>query len=227
MKIETSRVRAVIFDIDGTLSDSDDLMVERAAEALQFLFFLTQDGRTRLARWLVMAAESPGNLIYAVLDRMDLDAWMIQRMERRLEKQKKTRPPVYRLIPGARELLDTLKPRFKLAVASARGEGTAMGFLTHFKLAAYFDAIITSQTTRYTKPHPAPLLHAADKLGVPAENCLMVGDTSVDMRAAKRAGMQAAAFLTGFGSERELRRTGADMVFNSPEELIEILNPEN
>jgi HAD superfamily hydrolase (TIGR01549 family) len=227
MKIETSRVKAVIFDIDGTLSDSDNLMVERATESLKFLFFLSEDGRARLARWLVMAAESPGNFIYNLLDRLDLDAWMMRRVEQRQNKQIMTHAPDHQMIPGAHELLDALRPHFKLAVATARDEHTAMVFITHFKLAVYFDAIVTSQTTRYTKPRPDPLLHAAAEMGVPPENCLMVGDTTVDMRAAKRAGMQAAALLTGFGTESELRRAGADMIFNSPADLIDILAPDS
>ena len=170
MEIEASRVRAVIFDIDGTISDSDDLMVEKTAEALKFLFLLNADRRARLARWLVMAAESPGNFIYDLLDRMDLDAWMLRCMQRRRERLKETHEPAYRLIPGAQELLDSLRGRFKLAVASARDEETAMGFLSHFQLTPFFDVIVTSQTTRFTKLRPDPLLHAAKEIGVLPEH---------------------------------------------------------
>ena len=226
MGLDAGRIQAVIFDIDGTISDSDDLMVERAAASLKFLFFLNPDRRMRLARWIVTSGETPGNFLYNLADRLELDAWVLRRVERRRQKWQGSPPPEYRLIPGARELLNALRPLYKLAVASARDERTAMAFIDHFELRDYFEVIVTSQTTRHTKPRSDPLLHAAAEMGVAPDNCLMVGDTTVDMRAAKRAGMQAIAFLAGFGTERELRREGADLILNTPAELIDILAPE-
>jgi phosphoglycolate phosphatase-like HAD superfamily hydrolase len=86
-----------------------------------------------------------------------------------------------------------------------------------------FRVVVTSQTTRRTKPFPDPLLYAAEKLGLPPANCLMVGDTTVDMRAAKQAGMQAAGVLCGFGREKELRHAGADEIFPLTTDISRIL----
>jgi phosphoglycolate phosphatase-like HAD superfamily hydrolase len=108
-------------------------------------------------------------------------------------------------------------------VASARNEKSSMAFIHQFNLAPFFRVVVTSQTTRRTKPFPDPLLYAAEKLGLPPANCLMVGDTTVDMRAAKQAGMQAAGVLCGFGRENELRRAGADEIFSLTTDISRIL----
>ena len=70
--------------------------------------------------------------------------------------------------------------------------------------------VATSQSVRHTKPFPDPMLYAAEKLAIAPENCLMVGDTPVDIRAARLAGMQSVGVLCGFGREKGLRQAGAD-----------------
>jgi phosphoglycolate phosphatase len=59
-------------------------------------------------------------------------------------------------------------------------------------------------------------------MGVAPESCLMIGDTTVDMRAGKSAGAQTVGVLCGFGEENELRRAGADAIFKSTADLKEL-----
>jgi HAD superfamily hydrolase (TIGR01549 family) len=155
-------------------------------------------------------------------DRFDLDGFIVRLMDKsggkRLKKQRE-----YRIIPGVPEMLSTLALKYPLAVASARNEKSSMAFIRQFNLAPLFRVVVTSQTTRRTKPFPDPLLYAAEKLGLPPANCLMVGDTTVDMRAAKQAGMQAAGVLCGFGREKELRHAGADEIFPLTTDISRIL----
>ena len=73
------------------------------------------------------------------------------------------------------------------------------------------------------EPAPDPLLHAARELGFEPETCVMVGDTTVDMRAARAAGTQAIGVLCGFGEEAELRRSGADFILPSTADLTAVL----
>lgn len=222
MGVNAARVQAVLFDIDGTLSDTDDQMVARLADFLKFLFFLRAQMRLRLARWIVMALESPGNFIYNLADRFELDAWFVRVIDwwgrRRVQRVR-----IYHLIPGARELLEALRPHYRLGIVSARDERSALAFVHQFALSAYFGVIVTSQTTPHTKPFPDPLLHAAHALGVEPGACLMVGDTPVDITAAKRAGMQAVGLLCGYGTQRELLRVGSDLILSSLSELKGIL----
>lgn len=225
MALDVARIKAVIFDIDGTLSDSDDQMASQVEQFVKpFTFFVSGNARMALARWLVMAAESPGNFFYSMADRFDLDSLFIRILDHR-SRNRKHKLRGYRLIPGVSEMLASLSSRYPLAVASARDEQTSMAFINQFKLAALFRVVVTSQSTHHTKPFPDPLIYAAGKMGVPPANCLMVGDTTVDMRAAKLAGMQAAGVLCGFGREKELRRAGADGIFTSTRDIVDILPP--
>ena len=222
MALDISRIRAILFDIDGTLSDSDDHLVARVERLLTCpLFFLSTEHRHAAARWLVMALESPGNFIYSQADRFDLDSLFIQMLNRR-SRSRPDKPREYWIISGAREMLAALAPHFPLGVVSARGERSSLAFLDQFTLRGFFRVVVTSQTCRYTKPFPDPLLYAAERLGVDPRECLMVGDTTVDMRAARLAGMQALGVLCGFGREKELRRAGAHLILPTVTELLSL-----
>jgi len=222
MSLQTERVKAILFDIDGVLSDSDDLMVQKVERLIQPLgFFSTTEKQHSAARWLVMAMESPGNFLYNLADRFDLDSLFVKLIDK-YSKKKKHQIKKYWIIPGVQDLLADFVEKFSMGVVSARDENSAVAFIRQFNLEKYFKVVITSQTCRHTKPFPDPLLFAAEKLGVEPQFCLMVGDTTVDMKAAKLAGMQAVGVLCGFGREKELKRAGADVILPATTDLRQI-----
>jgi beta-phosphoglucomutase-like phosphatase (HAD superfamily) len=102
-----------------------------------------------------------------------------------------------------------------MAVVTSRGDAGAHGFLSLAGLSGYFRTVVTCQTTWRIKPHPEPVRYAAARLGVPVEACLVVGDTPVDIKAARRAGAWACGVLCGFGEREELERAGAHLVLES------------
>lgn len=222
MPLDLTRVKAICFDVDGTLSDTDDEWVARFSDKLTRLSFLfrNHDSR-RFVRRLVMFSESPSNLMYYWLDRLSLDDNVARMYERLILKRgKHTRP--FWLMDHARELLITLSQRYPLSIVSARDETTTLRFVDQFALAPYFKAFATSQTCEHTKPYPHPVLWAAERMQVPATNCLMIGDTTVDILAGKAAGAQTVGVLCGFGEEAELRRAGADLIVKDLKELFEL-----
>ena len=222
MSIQTERVKAILFDIDGTLSDSDDLIVQKVEGLIHpFYFYSTIEKRHSVARWLVMAMESPGNFLYNLADRFDLDSLFVRLIDK-YTKKKKHQIKKYWIIPGVQDLLADFVEKFSMGVVSARDEDSTMAFITQFNLEKHFNVVVTSQTCRHTKPFPDPLLFAAEKLGVEPQFCLMVGDTTVDMKAAKLAGMQAVGVLCGFGREKELKRAGADVILPATTDLRQI-----
>ena len=220
--LDPTHIRALLFDIDGTLSDTDDLYVQRLARWLapgRRLF-----GRSEPLDWarrIVMRLETPANLIYEWLDRLRLDEVFHFFFKRGRRDKKSYRP--FTAIPGINDLLQSLQGRFLLAVVSSRSERSTRAFLRQFDLEKYFQVIVTGQTCRQSKPHPQPLLYAAQLLQVDISTCVMIGDTTVDIRAGKRAGCRTVGVLCGFGEEPELRRAGAHVILSSPIELREIL----
>lgn len=223
MGLDRDRIRAICFDVDGTLADTDRVWQERFVRMLAPLRFLFRNRDTGpFARRVVMGIESPSNLVYHWLDRLDLDddAGRIYMALKRLNKRvKSSLPPVW----GVEEMIRKVALRYPLAIVSARDMETTQRFLSSSGLAQFFPVVASSQTCRYTKPFPDPVIWAAERLGVAPQTCLMVGDTLVDIRAGRAAGAQTAGVLCGFGEERELRRGGADMILNSTAELAEAL----
>ena len=123
------------------------------------------------------------------------------------------------------ELLDLLYARMPLSIVSARDEISTKRFVDSFQLGKYFQKVVTSQTCAHTKPYADPVLWAAEQMKVAPENCVMIGDTTVDILAGKAAGAQTIGVLCGFGTESELRRAGADLIVNTLHEITRYFRP--
>lgn len=224
MPLQIDRIRALCFDIDGTLSDTDDAYVQRVARWLRpGRAFLSGRDEYRLARRIIMAIETPGNLLHGYSDRLDLDGLMAgwsDYMFKRGWQRSNTR---YILMQGVRQLLVDLKPLFPLAIVSSRGERTSRVFLEQHDLSQFFQVIVTGQTVQHNKPFPDPILFAAQKMNVSPQACLMIGDTTVDILAGKAAGAQTVGVLCGFGESAELQNAGANLILNTTAELAQVL----
>ena len=218
MPLDLARIQGLCFDVDGTLSDTDDAYVGRISRALHPLRFLFRSGDpTRFSRWLVMASESPMNSLYYWADRMSLDdnfARLFEWLARRRHPKKH-----FMLMHGADTLLPACAAHYPISVVSARDEGSTRRFLDQFSLSSLFHNVVTSQTCEHTKPFSDPVLHSVKKMGLLPENCVMIGDTTVDILAGKRAGAQTVGLLCGFGTEAELRKAGADVILRDLAEL--------
>jgi phosphoglycolate phosphatase len=75
------------------------------------------------------------------------------------------------------------------------------------------------------KPHPEPLFFAAKAMAVKPQECLMIGDTTIDIRTGVAAGAQTVGVLCGFGTEDELRRAGANLILRTTSDLLAVLEP--
>ncbi len=218
------RVQAVLFDLDGTLADTDDAYVRRLTSILRPVrFFHREINLLALARKLVMAAETPTNALLHLADRLSLDEVLgpflafLHRIRGETSRQDLS------MIPGVRSALEALSTRYPLAVVTARERHTTMTFLDAHNLTPLFHCIATSRTCRQTKPHPAPIHWAAARMGMSPEACVMVGDTTTDIRAGVAAGTQTVGVLCGFGERDELERAGANLILKTTSELNEAL----
>jgi len=222
MPLDIHRIKALCFDVDGTLSDTDDLYARKIKPFLPPALFSDPD---RTARRLVMWVESPGNALLGYADKIGMD----DEMGAVIDWFQRAKPNTQRnflMIPGVDEMLAALKGRYPMAVVSARHEKSTMHFLEQFDLAKYFDVIVTGLSAPHTKPFPDPIFMAAEKMGVKPMECLMVGDTTVDIRAGKSAGAQTVGVLCGFGEEKELKAMGADLILSNTHQVVDVLNGE-
>lgn len=223
----SKRIEAILFDLDGTLIDTDDQAVASLGRYLAPLARLFAFNPDALARRLVMRAETPGNALMTLFDLVGLDDNIFAvgdtlRRWRGLHPRRNLP-----LIAGADSALRALSGRYRLAIVTTRGCRDAEAFLAQHNLGKIFDLSVTRESTRRLKPHPAPILLAAEKLGVPPHRCVMVGDTTPDIRSARAAGAWAVGTLSGFGERDELVQAGAHIVLPSVAYLERILPLDN
>jgi HAD superfamily hydrolase (TIGR01509 family) len=179
---------------------------------------------TPFARQLVMLADTPMNGFVTLIDRLGLDNLLSPVYNSIRQWRGGFHPHSITLMPGALSVLLHLHQQFPLAIVTTRGTQSTKEFLDHCRLVGLVQAVATIRTCRRTKPHPDPVLWAADQLKVIPQNCLMVGDTAVDIRAGVAAGAQTAGVLSGFGSRKELERAGANLILKDISELMDLFH---
>lgn len=224
MPIDLYRIRAICFDVDGTLSDTDNQFVQNLVKILipiRFVFF----GKDlhRIARKLVMFTEGPGNWAYGLADSLGIDSKIAKLGDIFYRAGLGRSPKPFQIVSGVKEMLACLSTHYPLSIISARGHHSTYRFLLQYELLSYFKAVATGQTCRHTKPYPDPLEWAAERMGVSPEACLMVGDTAMDILCGKKASAQTVGVLCGFGQRHELERAGADLILDHTSELRDIL----
>ncbi len=214
-------IKAVLFDLDGTLIDTDDIAVDRLSGKLKPIF---GHRATAIARWLLMQSETPGNYLVTVLDKLGLDVPMMTFTDRLRRRRGVYPAKEFRLVEGVEELIPTLKERYRLGIVTTRSRYHIERFLLKFPtIAGAFEVSCGLQDSKWLKPNPQPIYLAAERLNVPVENCLMVGDTTVDIKAGRRAGAWTVGVLCGFGRRSELERAGAHVIVDSTADLNRIL----
>ena len=120
--LDISRIRAICFDLDGTLVDTDEKYVARAARWLRPIsLILPVSNPEALARRLVMAVETPVNATLGLFDRFHLDEFFGPLLDRLHRSRGLAAVNEIRLIPGALTTLERLGSRFPLGLATSRG----------------------------------------------------------------------------------------------------------
>lgn len=239
--LDLSRIDAVVFDVDGTLADTDDHLVAQIATALDAIPLVGGRRATELARRIVMAAETPTNAAYGLLDRLGIDDDLSAvkgavgnlLAHVRAQRERSEAHPAdaadevpHDLVPGVEEMLRAVADRVPISAFSTGGEARIRAFFEHYDVLDLFVAVAGAQTTPRMKPYPDPLLFCAEAMGVAPDRCLVVGDTTVDMATAAAVGAQAVGVLCGFGTEDELRREGAAEILATTSDLLGLLVPE-
>ena len=208
-----ARVRAVLFDIDGTLLDSND------AHAHAWLDTLRGHGRNvpfDLVRSRIGMGGDKLLLEVAGIEDESVEGSSIT--DRRIAILKAHYLPDIGPFPGARALVDRLRSRGLIcaAVTSAKAADVA-DLLRVATVADLIDPVISSDDAENSKPDPDLVQVALDKLGLAKNECVMVGDTPYDIEAAARAGVASIAFRCGGWSDRDL--SGAIAIYDGPADL--------
>ncbi len=214
-------VGCVLFDLDGTLIDSapdlgaaaDQMRVQRGMSSLPLEAYRPLCGTG--ARGMLEVAFAIGP------DHPDFES-MREEFFANYERCMTQRTHAF---DGVRELIEALLARgLSWGVVTNKSQRFSMPLTSGMPLFASAGAIVSGDTTPYAKPHPAPLLEAARRIGLAPERCVYVGDDERDIIAGHAAGMQTVAATYGYlGTRADVVAWNAHAQINSPLALLQLL----
>ncbi|MBC7416090.1 MAG: phosphoglycolate phosphatase [Herminiimonas sp.] len=215
-------VRAVLIDLDGTMVDSAPDIVEAANR------MLADVGAASMSAAMVVSFIGNGvpTLVRRLLAASPALAGMdgTQAQAQFYRHYHDTNGRFSRLFPGVLDGLAVLKEAgYLLACVTNKPMDYTEALLQSFGLAPLLQAVVAGDTLARMKPDPAPLLHACLLLGVPPQAAVMVGDSQVDVAAARAAGMPAYILRYGYPGPGGLEALGADFLIDSLIELPALL----
>ncbi len=214
-------VCTIIFDIDGTLAETDDYMVASMIQQFRKVVpFFKPRQLVGIVRFLAMVGETVAGLFYWLLDLLSLDHHF-SRISNQLAEEKESYR--YGMVKASPQVIEELSNNYNLAICTAGGALSAALFLRKYNLEKAFQVVVTAETCARTKPSPMPLLYISGILSTPVGNCLMVGDTIFDLISAKRAGIRFIGVRSGFDSPFLLKLFGADLIIDSIANLPALL----
>ena len=206
----------VLFDLDGTLTDSGKGIMHSFEYAIQQMGDTAPD-REKLRRFVGPPLEDSFRITLGYSEE-DTRKVIAHYREYYFNRGGALENEVY---AGIEELLKKLKQSGKkLAVATSKNERGTKLVLEHFGLVEYFDVVAASNDTdRRTKADV--IRYALDQLGVTDKSSvLMVGDRNHDINAANEIGIDSVGVLWGYGDLEELQQAGATYVIDRPEEVL-------
>lgn len=213
-------LRTVLLDLDGTLIDSEELILASYRHTLR----AHRGEAPPDAAWL----ETMGQPLEAQLRDFAADEAEVRAMtETYREHNDRVHDELLRGFPGVREAVEELRDRgLRLGiVTSKRRDKTLRGLEACGYPRDWFASVVTASDLEAHKPDPAPVRMALDEMGEAPGRALFAGDSIHDLRAGRAAGVRTAAALWGPYDRERLAPGEPDLWLEGPEELVEAVGP--
>ncbi|WP_312462025.1 phosphoglycolate phosphatase [Comamonas sp.] len=214
-------IRAILFDLDGTLIDSapdlgaaaDQMRVARGLPSLPMADYRPFAGSGARGMLRVAFGMQPEDAEFSTMREE-----FFQNYERRMTQDTT-------VFDGVSDMLASIVARqLHWGVVTNKSKRFTEPLSRQMALFASAGAVVSGDTTPHAKPHPEPLLEAARRIGVAPQDCVYVGDDERDIIAGKAAGMHTVAAVYGYlGEKQSVAHWEADDVINSPHELLKRL----
>lgn len=214
-------IRAVLFDLDGTLLDTAPDLV-RVLNQVR-----VEQGRDPLPYELARTQVSHGSSGLIRLGFPDRSGEALEALRLRLLDLYAQQLAVgTRLFDGCRQVLDALATRgLAWGIVTNKPAFLTDPLLAELGLAAEAGCVVSGDTLPQRKPHPAPLLLAASRLSLPPAQCLYVGDAERDVQASRAAGMPVLVARYGYlGPEDDPRSWQPDAHIDEPAQILDWLD---
>lgn len=205
-------LRAILFDVDGTLLDTRDAWVAAFDDGLAAVGSGAMRG-VEGARWIGTPIETIyGERCGLTGDTLKVAVQAFQRSEA------DSLGRGVRAYPGVAEMLAALS-RWQLATITNKRHDTTVEALRLAGLGDRFVLVLGGDSVARKKPSPDPVLQAAEALKIPAAACAVVGDTENDVRAGREAGAVTIGVTWGYGSRARLEEAGVGYLVETPAAL--------
>jgi phosphoglycolate phosphatase len=199
-------ITGVIFDCDGTIVDSRDLIVPfynwlfvqvglepiDTSDPVAYDIVLSRSDSQVFAHFVPDPADR--EKLWAFMKAFDFAEWVAH----------------LKLEPYAMDVLTALRPHYRLAIATNRGRDMDL-LVRHFGFDDRVDTVVCATDVTNPKPHPEMLLLAAERIGVAPQHVVYVGDTQVDGEAAAAAGMRFVCYRRGAEAAAEMATAAPPM----------------
>jgi HAD superfamily hydrolase (TIGR01509 family) len=218
--LNKENIQAVLFDMDGTLTDTELLGIETMRAALD-----ERGVKISEIEWILFdkvwrrdgTDVTTEEFIHQILQSYKPDANEAEFTKKFYERYERAIIQA-NLLPGATELLKYLKGQYKLALVTASKQSQAQAILKQHKWQNTFDAVVSQDEYKINKPDPASFLMAAERLGVSPEFCVVVEDS----KNGSRAGKNASAYVFGVraGNKHLQDLSAADEIVDTLNDLV-------
>jgi len=220
-----NKVKAVIFDLDGTLLNTIDDIAWSANQALEQINLQTYP----VSLYKIMVGDGVKQLIERLLERQNASIELYPSLlERYLSIYSKNSSNQTAPYDGINELLQFLN-EFKIqsAVLSNKPHNDTLAVIDHYFPSKPFTKVYGKMEGYLPKPDPKKLNELVLELGVSKDEILYVGDTSTDMQTAKNGGLTKVACLWGFRDYDELSKESPEYIVSHPKDIIELIKKVN
>ena len=209
-------IQLIIFDFDGTLADTYELIIKTNQEAMRQMDYPVRDEET-IRGTIGLPLEAGIRTLFPDLPEEAIPQWCAT-YRRVFDVYKTQYLPV--LFPEVKETLEWLRDKgFVLTVASSRQSVSLNAFLRDLGILPCFRYVLGADNVARAKPDPEPVLKTLRDLGYRAENTLVVGDMPVDILMGARAGAGTVGVTYGNSCRADLLEAGADFVLDHFSEL--------
>lgn len=214
---------AVLFDLDGTLIDTTDLILTSCVHTFERHVGAAPSRDALIATFGRSLPEALREFARDV-GLPDPDQAADTMLATYRAHNDEHHDALIREFPGVPAMLDALqRASHRLGVVTSKREGAARRGLDRYDLAHYFEVAVFHDDTERHKPDPEPLLAAASRLGLAVQDIIYVGDSVHDVAAGRAAGMRTIAALWGPFERVDLERVGPDAVAETPRDVLRVV----
>lgn len=213
------RIKAVILDFDGTMGDTQDLIVRTMQQTIQQLGLPSRTDE-QCAAMIGLPLKHTFTTLIEMSEEM---GERCAELYRRLFNENNV-PGAVPVFPNVLDTVRTLHERgLILTIASARRRDTLVEFLESMNLMQYIPYVISASDIENAKPAPDMVLKTLEDYHLSADEAIVVGDTKYDIEMAHRAGVKAVGVTYGNGTVEELRAYGAEYIIDDFAQLLDIV----